>query len=132
MYVKEFDNWNENKKGVDLKSGEVFFKEREIWWTSLGVNVGFEIDGKNNLFERPVLILKKVNKNQFIGVPLSSKQKNGYFFTRIKSEDNRVRGTSNFSRVRCFSSKRLLRKFSTCSKEDFISLKMVLINYLSK
>lgn len=132
MYIKEFDDWNENKKEVNSKSGEIFFKEREIWLTSLGVNIGFEIDGKNNLFERPVLILKKVNKNQFTWVPLSSKQKEGYFFTDIKSEDNKVRGTSNFSQVRCFSSKRLLRKFSTCSAEDFLSLKMVLINYISK
>ena len=36
-----------------------YFKEREIWWVNLGVNVGFEQDGKGDNFERPILILKK-------------------------------------------------------------------------
>ena len=132
MHIKNFDKWNNVKKITNKKEDEIYYKEREIWWVSVGVNVGFEIDGKNNLFERPVLILKKVNKNQFIGVPLSSKEKKGYFYNKIRNEENDSRGTSNLSQVRCFSSRRLLRKLSTCSKEDFYKLKISLVNYISK
>lgn len=36
-----------------------YFKEREIWWCLLGMNVGHEQDGKNENFESPVSVLKK-------------------------------------------------------------------------
>jgi mRNA interferase MazF len=49
------------------------FKERDIWWVSIGVNVGFEEDGKHEKFLRPVLILKKFNKELFLGIPNSDK-----------------------------------------------------------
>ena len=43
-YKKDFDKWNEKKKTIDQKeiSDQTFFNEREIWWGSLGLNVGFE------------------------------------------------------------------------------------------
>jgi hypothetical protein len=60
MHQKDFDGWNNVKKKVDThNTSSLYFKEREIWWASTGVNIGSESDGKNELFERPVLILKK-------------------------------------------------------------------------
>jgi mRNA interferase MazF len=78
---KDFDNWNELKKKLENNEKPVFFKEREIWWTNLGLNVGNEQCGKGSRFVRPILILKKFNNHFFFGVPLSSKQKdNPYYF----------------------------------------------------
>ena len=53
-YVKQFDSWNEKKKRTDGKSiaEDFFFHEREVWWCAVGVNVGTEVDGKNDDFER--------------------------------------------------------------------------------
>lgn len=47
---KDFDKWNNRKKIIDQKeiSNQMFFNEREIWWGSLGVNIGYEQDGKND------------------------------------------------------------------------------------
>ena len=39
------------------------FKEGEIWWCSIGLNVGDEEYGKGPFFQRPVLIFKKFTKN---------------------------------------------------------------------
>jgi hypothetical protein len=39
---KDFDGWNETKKRTDLRRGEPFHHEREVWWCTLGVNVGSE------------------------------------------------------------------------------------------
>src|SRR3977135_3027575 len=36
------------------------FQEREIWWRSVGVNVGHEMDGKNQFYNLPVLIVRKL------------------------------------------------------------------------
>lgn len=59
---KDFDNWTQIKKGLDTEHKIPFFNEREIWWCSLGVNIGYEIYGKGYVFSRPVLILKKIKR----------------------------------------------------------------------
>jgi hypothetical protein len=61
--MKYFDLWNTAKQNLDIKILDEKFRvhEREIWWCSMGVNIGDEEDGKNELFERPVLILRKFN-----------------------------------------------------------------------
>lgn len=84
MYHKNFDEWNIVKKKVnehDTKS--LYFKEREIWWVAVGINIGSESDGKNELFERPVLIVKKLGSGVFLGVPVTSKAKEGPFFVEV-------------------------------------------------
>jgi hypothetical protein len=35
--------------------------EREISWCALGAQVGFEQDGLNENFERPVIVVKNLN-----------------------------------------------------------------------
>lgn len=73
MYIKNFDKWNIRKKRIEKKTQIPFFYTREIWRCSLGVNIGSEHDGKNDLYERPVLILKKFNKNTLLILPLTTK-----------------------------------------------------------
>ena len=34
--------------------------EGDIWWASIGENVGSEINGKSDLFSRPAVIYKKL------------------------------------------------------------------------
>ena len=34
--------------------------EGDIWWCTVGENVGVEINGKGHLFARPVLVLTKI------------------------------------------------------------------------
>jgi len=58
-YIKDFDNWNNIKKKLDKSDQNQSFYEKEIWWCSVGINVGSEHDGKGNRFMRPVYILKK-------------------------------------------------------------------------
>ena len=37
---KDFDRWNSSKKRIDADLNEIDYHEREIWWCSIGVNVG--------------------------------------------------------------------------------------------
>ena len=64
-----FDVWNSLKKDIDINNVDFSFSEKEIWWCSLGKNIGNEQDGKNRNFERPVLIFKKWNSEFFVGLP---------------------------------------------------------------
>lgn len=70
---KDFDTWNKTKKTVHEKEVNSYFHSREIWWCSLGLNIGSEEDGKNELFERPILILNKFNKDTVRITPLTSR-----------------------------------------------------------
>lgn len=36
--------------------------EGEIWWCAMGENVGVEINGKHDVFSRPVLVFKKLSR----------------------------------------------------------------------
>ena len=38
----------------------------------LGVNVGYEIDGKQRDFSRPVVVLRKYNQYSFLALPLTT------------------------------------------------------------
>jgi mRNA interferase MazF len=87
--IKRFQEW------VGLKSrlhGLAFeniplFKEGQIWWCSIGDNVGSEINGKDGHFVRPVLILKKFDAELFFGLPLSTQIKKGTWQTPIVFKD---------------------------------------------
>ena len=62
---KDFDRWNEKKKYTHKREFADHVHEREVWWSALGVNIGVEIDGKHENFERPVLVVRKFN-NDFV------------------------------------------------------------------
>ena len=65
---KDFDEWNKRKKDLHYKHfSNSKFQEGEIWWCGAGLNIGHEIDGKHDTFERPFYILKKCNDAMFIG-----------------------------------------------------------------
>jgi hypothetical protein len=63
---KDFDGWNKLKKAIDASDDQrLYFHEGDIWWVRLGVNVGYEIDGKQREFSRPVVVLRKYNQYSF-------------------------------------------------------------------
>lgn len=55
---KDFEVWTKIKKESHLKENRILFKERDVWWCRLGVNIGDEEDGKGDSFLRPVLYKK--------------------------------------------------------------------------
>lgn len=69
---KDFDRWNKKKKALNADTEPLYFREGEVWWVHLGVNVGYEIDGKQNNFARPVIVLPKYNKYSFLALPLTT------------------------------------------------------------
>ena len=117
-FVKDFDKWNEVKKKLHLRKEKILFHEREIWWCALGVNIGFEEDGKNDDFERPVLVIRKFNKFVLWILPLTRSHKTGDYYFRITQgdEDDSV---VILSQIKLISSKRLLRKMRMMDEGEF-------------
>ena len=121
----QYNNWNEIKITIEYENIIVGFKERDIFYMSIGKNIGFEQDGKGENFVRPVVIIKGFNKNMFFGIPLSTKMKEGKFYYkfRFQKKDELVENIALLSQMRLFSTKRLLNKIGVISKEDFIKMK---------
>jgi mRNA interferase MazF len=118
---RDFNDWNKLKKKIDSSKSKKFFEERDVFWISLGINVGDEQNGKNMRFERPVLILKKFNKEVFVGLPITSKIKDNKFHYIFKSEGRKY--SVVLSQIRLLSSKRLLKKRLRVEKEIFEEIK---------
>ncbi len=52
---KDFPGWHRQKEQLHAQHQTPTFQEREIWWCSVGMNIGHEMDGKNQFYNRPVL-----------------------------------------------------------------------------
>jgi hypothetical protein len=50
---KDFDRWNKTKKKLNADIEPLCFREGAIWWVHLGVNIGYEIDGKKRTLLAP-------------------------------------------------------------------------------
>lgn len=122
---KNFDKWTKIKKVIDASDKKVFCNQREIWWCSIGENIGTEFCGKNDLYERPVLIMKVYNVDTIKILPLTSKIKNGKYFAEVKND--KVVSFGSLSQVKTISTKRLSRKVGKISKDDF---KIVIQKYV--
>jgi mRNA interferase MazF len=123
MYIYSDDNfnqWNDLKKKIHTKEFRPFFKQREVWWASVGQNVGDEQNGKNHNFERPVLIIQKYYGSLALVLPLTSKVKKGsYYYRKIV---NNIDGSIILSQARVIDAKRLLRKIEVIDEESYTDI----------
>ena len=91
-------------------------KSGEIWWCAIGENVGSEICGKGEIFARPVLILRKLSKFNFIGVPLTSKNHKGSWYVGFEFR-NKLQ-TAVISQIENISIYRLYNKIGEIPNSD--------------
>ncbi len=120
---KDFDIWNKLKKELEINETKIFANVRDIWWCSIGLNVGTELCGKNEFFERPVLVIKVFNKDTIKVVPLTSKEKSGRYYFELNF--NGIKSYASLSQVKTISTRRLSRKISRLDKKQFVDL----VNY---
>ncbi len=112
----EFDEWNILKKRVAISEVVRFFKEGDIFYIRCGKNIGFEQNGKGEYFERPVLIVKKFNKDVFLSIPLTTSSKNNKYYLSIGNVDNKEASVI-LSQIKLCDQKRLVNKLGVVSDE---------------
>lgn len=118
---KNFDYWNDLKKYIDTNHNCPTFREREIWWCRIGLNIGHEENGKGEDFSRPVLILRKYNNHLFFGVPLTTKIKENPYYHKIIFKG--LLQCAMMSQERTFESKRITDKLGKITTEEFEKLR---------
>ena len=82
----------------------------------MGENVGVEINGKSKDFTRPVLVFKKLSEEGFLGIPMSTKAKQGSWYVSIRQSGKNA--TVLLSQTRVFSSKRMYSKLGELDDTD--------------
>ena len=115
---KDFDGWNIEKKKINSNDIKIFYHEREIWWCTLGLNVGFEQDGDSIYFKRPVLILKGLGIGSCIIIPITSSSNIHKLRIPIDIIDGK-NASAVISQIRNIDTKRLQEKIGYLSKEKF-------------
>ncbi len=130
MHVKRFLEWIGLKERLDSKISKApYVNEGEIWWASLGENVGFEINGKSKDFTRPIIILKKLTHNFYLVIPLSTKSKTGTWYVPFRQRG--VKMVACLSQIRTIDYRRLHPKLGELNSEDFKRIKAGFLNLYS-
>jgi mRNA interferase MazF len=129
---KDFQKWHTKKTEIERSNDiRIFFHEREVWWCTIGSNVGFEQDGKGEKFARPVLIFKKFNKEIFWALPLSTKikisEKTAKFYSPVNLSDG-VKRVAILSQLRLTDAKRLIDKIGVVDETNYAEIQKAVIN----
>jgi len=120
--MEKFDKWNKIKKYTEANKRKLGIRARDIFWAKIGQNVGSEEYGKDKNFARPVIIIRKLTSDLFIGIPLTSTIKsNDYFhsFEYNNKSNGLTKNSAMILQVRAYSLKRLMNKTGVVNKEDF-------------
>jgi mRNA-degrading endonuclease toxin of MazEF toxin-antitoxin module len=119
---KMFDDWNAKKKEIHLRADAPFYGERELWWCSLGVNVGFEQDGSGKKYDRPVLILRGFSKETCLVIPLTTSVQQHPLRPSIGIVEGKD-AHALLSQMRIIDTKRLIRKIGFLDKGIFETMR---------
>ena len=116
MEEKHFKEWINLKEKIHFSNSAPKINEGDIWWCGFGENVGIEINGKSTRFSRPVLVMKKLSRQGFMGVPLTSQEKIGSWYAKFI-----FLGKDEYAAVcqaRVMSTSRLYSKIGQIPKTD--------------
>lgn len=131
LMIKHFIDWIITKIIIDKKQRrDIVINEYQVFWCSLGENVGDEENGKGETFRRPVIIFKKFNNNIFWGIPLSTKIKNNKYYIKILLKDEYV--SALVSQLRILDTRRLDEYIGYISRVDFYKIQNRIIDIIRR
>lgn len=117
ILIKNYRKWMGKKSTINNYRIVRSFREGDIWWAAVGENVGVEIDGKNEDYSRPVVILKKHSNLFFTAIPLTSKLHGGSWY--IPFEFQKRPEIAVIVQSRTMDASRLYRRMGKLSKRDY-------------
>ena len=120
--IKKFLEWIGLKEKIhNNNSVPPLFNDGEIWWCAVGENVGIEINGKGEAFSRPVYIYKKLSRDGFLGIPLSTILRKGSWYVEISFQEQKI--MANLAQCKVLSFKRMYEKMGALDEKDIKKIK---------
>jgi mRNA interferase MazF len=116
--MKAFLLWIGLKEKLhDLTHKPPLVSQGDIWWASIGENVGSEVNGKSKLFSRPVIIFKKLSHGFYFVVPTTTQIREGSWYVKFRQHDRDMNACLHQSRA--IDYRRLSSKLGTLDDEDY-------------
>ena len=118
----KFYQWTKLKIHLDKIGRMPRIKEGEIWWAAVGKNIGVEINGKSKDFSRPILIYKKLGRQGFLAIPLTTQSHIGSWNVEFEFKNKTSRAV--LSQIKVMSVSRLYKYLGRISESDFKLIKI--------
>lgn len=120
--IKRFLEWMSLKKALhEYRKSIPHVNEGDIWWVSIGENIGYEINGKSRLLSRPVLILKKLSHFLYFAIPLTTKIKTGTWYVSYQHGDSQA--VACLHQARSIDYRRFHSRLGELNSTDFKKIK---------
>lgn len=120
--IKRFTEWFKLKELLHNKKHRApLVSEGDIWWASLGENIGSEINGKSEHFTRPAVILKKLSHNFYLIAPVTTQKQSGSWYVHVRHAD-----TDEYiclHQIRSIDYRRIYSKLGQIDDADFQKVK---------
>ncbi len=128
---KDFTRWHLLKNTIHGEKERPYIHERDIWFCSLGLNVGYEQDGRGKNLLRPVVVVKKFNQELCWSVPLTKTTKENHPYFLTFSFDGATKSSAILSQIRLIDAKRMHYKIGMMPLRDFKEMKKRLLQFLA-
>jgi mRNA interferase MazF len=116
--MKKFTKWIEVKERLHGNQARPpLVSERDIWWVSVGENVGSEVNGKSSLFSRPVIIFKKLAHGFYFVIPTTTQKKTGTWYVEFTYQGKIMTGCLH--QARSIDYRRLSSRLGQINSDDF-------------
>jgi len=125
-----YDKWNSLKKQLNEKDKIIKFSQGNIYFMSIGINIGHETYGKDSLFLRPVLVYKKLSKTMFVGIPLTSSTKEGSYYFSFNYKKGKT-STAMLNQIRVLDIRRTEYLSGRINKNIFRNLELKVKDFFS-
>jgi mRNA interferase MazF len=120
--MKRFLEWIGLMERLDAIHGRPpHVSQADMWWASIGENLGSEIHGKSALFSRPVIIYKKLAHGFYFVIPTTSKAKDGSWYVKFQHKGKDMYACLH--QARSIDYRRLSTKLGTLDDSDFSRIK---------
>lgn len=131
---KDIPGWSIKKLHLDIGRRSLYgYKPREVWWASVGHNVGYESCGKGADYARPVLIVRGFGIYTALVIPLTSKNNtNARYKRRVFVSGVAIENYALINQIRVIDTKRLLRKIGTISNADFSEVRKDIVDVITQ
>lgn len=119
---KKFSEWIDVKEKLHEKNMNVpYVNQGDIWWASVGENIGQEVNGKNKEFSRPIIILKKLAFGFYFVIPVTTRPKYGTWYVPFYYNKRSMIACLHQSRAMDY--RRLWSRMGELDSDDFSRIK---------
>ena len=126
----DFEQWNKIKQQLNASERTTYIHEGDVWFCSIGKNIGHEQDGKNYYYERPVLIVCRFTADYFWGIPITSSARTGPYSMEIEFAG--IKRVALLFHLRSYDRKRLGRRMGCIGCKQLETIRARLATLLTK